>query len=518
MSSDYNNNINLKEDDIILDYKEPLIKGLNEEDDINNFLTNEEGAKIKDDMQLLQEIGYDKKLINKVYVLLRPPNIERAIDYMTEVDGIYQHDFFESHNNKKDKNLCFICQKPRKFHLDYIPDELLYENNNINNNINDNINDNDIIDLNDGYFIDFLNDNEEGKNDKNAKNNIILNPICNVCFDDLEEEEIKMNSLPCGHVCCTQCWLNYFKTLITEAKVESIKCVEHNCKQIISEEFIFKFIKDDKKLMSKYERFKERAKIIRDPNKKPCPKPDCESYLEKNPNKKYVKCKKGHEYCFDCLLPPHGKSTCEQILEKDFMKWKKNRLLKKCPRCQIFTEKNEGCNHMTCSSCKYQWCWLCLGEYKYGHYDRGDCKGHQFTKADNIQEAKKGRRAKYHFYREQNQHICCFTLFTIMPWFFHGFDEPFRFYAMWERYLAIFVFWFFGFFLFAGVSMANHANDRMNLGRVEAPFYIIGFLITFCLFVSFQIFFTCIITPFILVAIVYPYFIDNIFIFLDINA
>ena len=40
--------------------------------------------------------------------------------------------------------------------------------------------------------------------------------------------------------------------------------------------------------MSKYERFKERAKIIRDPNKKPCPKPDCESYLEKNPNKKYV--------------------------------------------------------------------------------------------------------------------------------------------------------------------------------------------------------------------------------------
>ena len=57
MISDYNNNINLKEDDILLDYKEPLIKGLNEEDDINNFLTNEEGEKIKDDMQLLQEIG-----------------------------------------------------------------------------------------------------------------------------------------------------------------------------------------------------------------------------------------------------------------------------------------------------------------------------------------------------------------------------------------------------------------------------------------------------------------------------
>ena len=23
---------------------------------------------------------------------------------------------------------------------------------------------------------------------------------------------------------------------------------------------------------------------------------------------------------------------------------------------------------MTCAEYKYQWCWLCEGEYKYGHY------------------------------------------------------------------------------------------------------------------------------------------------------
>ena len=56
------------------------------------------------------------------------------------------------------------------------------------------------------------------------------NKICNVCYDDVEMEEIKFNSLPCGHICCTNCWFNYLKSLISEAKVEEIKCVEHNCK------------------------------------------------------------------------------------------------------------------------------------------------------------------------------------------------------------------------------------------------------------------------------------------------
>ena len=43
---------------------------------------------------------------------------------------------------------------------------------------------------------------------------------------------------------------------------------------------------------------------------------------------------------------------------------------------------------MTCSNCKFQWCWLCEGEYNYGHYDQGKCKGFQFSRANNIEEAR----------------------------------------------------------------------------------------------------------------------------------
>lgn len=32
---------------------------------------------------------------------------------------------------------------------------------------------------------------------------------------------------------------------------------------------------------------------------------------------------------------------------------------KKCPNCNEPIEKNGGCNHMTCKSCSYDFCWIC---------------------------------------------------------------------------------------------------------------------------------------------------------------
>ena len=151
----------------------------------------------------------------------------------------------------------------------------------------------------------------------------------------LKKRKKKLNNLPCGHICCTYCWLNYLKTLITEAKVEKIKCVEHDCKEIISEEFILKHIDNDEQLLNKYQKFKKRAGIINDQNKRQCPQPDCESFLEKSKKTNYVKCENGHEYCFEFLKPPHGNKKCDEMMEKDFLKWKKKRRVKRCPKCNI---------------------------------------------------------------------------------------------------------------------------------------------------------------------------------------
>jgi ankyrin repeat/IBR domain-containing protein 1 len=39
---------------------------------------------------------------------------------------------------------------------------------------------------------------------------------------------------------------------------------------------------------------------------------------------------------------------------------------KPCPnvKCKAPIQKNEGCNHMKCSKCKHEFCWVCREEWK----------------------------------------------------------------------------------------------------------------------------------------------------------
>ena len=131
--------------------------------------------------------------------------------------------------------------------------------------------------------------------------------------------------------------------------------------------------------MEKYRKFKLELEIINDPNKKPCPFPNCSSYLElKDKNNKYINCLNGHTFCFVCQQEPHGEKPCDQIFDSNIKEYALNKFIKKCPNCGIITEKDQGCNHMVCSKCQYQWCWLCNEEYKESHFLEGKCKGLQF--------------------------------------------------------------------------------------------------------------------------------------------
>ena len=454
------------------------------DNEMESFMETSEGENIKSDIQLLFQMGFDKKMINKVYILLKPPSIDRAIDYMTEVNGIYQHDFLES-TNPKEKSLCFICKRPRQNHLDFIPDEVQNENDNLINN-----NQHDIIIKNDD---DLIKDN--------------INADCEVCYEELNEKEIKENSIPCGHIFCTHCWFNYLKTSIIEAKVENIKCMDHECNDIITEDFILKHLSNNKDLIDKYYKFKKRAEIINDVNKKQCPHPNCDSFLQKSEKTKYVKCENGHKYCFECLKSPHGDKSCDYQIEKQFVKWTKGKRVKRCPRCKMYTEKNEGCNHMTCVSCKYQWCWLCEGQYMYGHYDTGKCKGHQFTKADNLKDLKKYK--KYEI-KEGCRCRCGCGLFKLFPCVCRSdLTEPFHPESCIENYLFILGFWLFGIavlFVYTFMEFYGYKLKALKNENNEIFLYVLVFAIGICMFVSFQIAFLSLISPFILICFIYSDF------------
>jgi hypothetical protein len=162
--------------------------------------------------------------------------------------------------------------------------------------------------------------------------------------------------------------------------------MDHKCGYILEEKFIKSIIANDKVLSEKYDKFLTRKKLMSNKKVKFCPIPDCDGYAEKKKSK-YVKCNFGHEFCFECGQSPHGKKKCENVIDEGFEEWKSHTLVKRCPYCKFWTEKNEGCNHMTCSQCKYQWCWICEQECIIGHYSYGRCRGLHFESARSKQLA-----------------------------------------------------------------------------------------------------------------------------------
>ena len=485
---------------------------------INDLLITNEGQNIKSDIDLLVQMGFDKKMINKVYILLRPENIDRAIEYMTEVDGIYQHDFLSS-SNPKEKTLCFICKKPQQNHLDYKEDESLNENLNINNLIN---NEQESNERQNDYMIrisydDFI--KEEEKYPDLYENDLLMEEekyhqeLCGVCYEKIDYIEKMRNKIPCRHLFCSNCWFNYLKTFIIEAKIDEIKCMDHLCNEIISEKFILKHISFDNDLFNKYQKFKTKTEILKDKNKKICPNPDCESFLEKSELSKYVECEKGHKYCFECLKPPHGDKPSDFKIEKQFVNWIKGKKVKRCPRCKMYTEKNEGCNHMTCASCKYQWCWLCEGQYEYGHYDSGKCEGHQFTNADNLEQVNKKKRKKI-FIRNQNY----FGLHKIFSHVFSPIVQPHESEACYLDYLLIFTFWLYSVPIIFILTVLEFFTNKVRVSdKAEKAITVFVYMTGFSLFACFQITFSGLITLFILVSFIYYPFFYRFILFFDIG-
>ncbi|ETV65183.1 hypothetical protein H257_18015 [Aphanomyces astaci] len=69
-------------------------------------------------------------------------------------------------------------------------------------------------------------------------------------------------------------------------------------------------------------------------------------------------------WCIDCGLKYHYFATqaCGS-----FRKWRAKHRVKACPNCTRFIEKVDGCNHMTCTQCKFQFCWVCSTKWTLLH-------------------------------------------------------------------------------------------------------------------------------------------------------
>jgi len=164
------------------------------------------------------------------------------------------------------------------------------------------------------------------------------------------------------HGCCRACMKRYIGSLVADGRVDSIPCpVRVNCSSVVQPCEILRLT--DKATFAKYERFR---KMQGDPSLRQCP--SCDTLCQPKRDEEggvilEMKCHKcGTEFCFH-HSNAHAGQSCEayrkQLDEDEHYALSVDTETKPCPGCSILTDKINGCNHMTCSRCKQEWCWMC---------------------------------------------------------------------------------------------------------------------------------------------------------------
>lgn len=217
-------------------------------------------------------------------------------------------------------------------------------------------------------------------------NNILANQeqTCPVCFEDIFDEKRK-SRLSCGHFTCKNCFDQYLENKIINSQINEIKCPNEGCKLVLLESEIIHFLKSKPILLQKFFKFKNAQEIARNPNMKWCIRPGCEKVVNVKKNSGdncYMKCECGQEFCYKCNNPWHPDMKCEEFIDKVYKSYIKGAEVKFCPSCQALIEKNDGCNHMTCLQCNFEFCWICEKKYSANHFspfNLNGCPGLQFA-------------------------------------------------------------------------------------------------------------------------------------------
>ena len=72
---------------------------------------------------------------------------------------------------------------------------------------------------------------------------------CQICFGDISKEDFEKVKLKCGHIFCPDCYYEFLKEKINNNNLKAIKCMQFDCPEKLSEDFIRKMISKDQNLL-----------------------------------------------------------------------------------------------------------------------------------------------------------------------------------------------------------------------------------------------------------------------------
>uniref|UniRef100_UPI00398E87AB ankyrin repeat and IBR domain-containing protein 1 isoform X2 n=1 Tax=Pristiophorus japonicus TaxID=55135 RepID=UPI00398E87AB len=221
--------------------------------------------------------------------------------------------------------------------------------------------------------------------------------VCGICMCTISVFEDPVD-VPCGHEFCRGCWEGFLNIKIQEGEAHNIICPAFDCFQLVPVDIIENLV--SREMDKRYLQFDIKAFVENNPVIRWCPTPGCERAVRLTCQRSgstmdqlsfpllsapAVDCGKGHLFCWECLGEAHEPCDCQtwkNWLQK-ITEMKPEELAgvneafedaanclwllsnsKPCANCKSPIQKNEGCNHMQCAKCKYDFCWICLEEWK----------------------------------------------------------------------------------------------------------------------------------------------------------
>ncbi|XP_048517886.1 ankyrin repeat and IBR domain-containing protein 1 isoform X5 [Dendroctonus ponderosae] len=224
--------------------------------------------------------------------------------------------------------------------------------------------------------------------------------MCEICLNLIPDDWEQPLKMSCRHFFCKSCWQSYLTTKIQDGDAHHILCPAFECHILVPVEFIEKLVSPE--MARRYLQFDIKAFVESNKTIKWCPIPACGRAVrlpeaEQTPGKTYanrkalpltshaVDCGNAHFFCWECLGDAHAPCGCEQWQQwhRKIAEIKPEELStacmgteeaanclwlvtnsKPCPNCRSPIQKNEGCNHMKCSKCKFDFCWVCQESWK----------------------------------------------------------------------------------------------------------------------------------------------------------
>ena len=195
---------------------------------------------------------------------------------------------------------------------------------------------------------------------------------CRICFDEVPAD--KARAAPCGHSFCDECYAGYLDNAVQEgAGCVLAPCPEQECATSVPLKLWEQLL--DQERFERLRRFRLENFVTSSKDLRWCPGAGCDKIVRSGAACTSVKCTVanggcGAAFCVRCGEEAHQPAGCPALAEwaekcqneSETANWILANT-KRCPKCQTRIEKNQGCNHMSCSQCKYEFCWMCMGDW-----------------------------------------------------------------------------------------------------------------------------------------------------------